>query len=336
MNDSNTNRKYFAEILGAQWMRLLTGEDQDTPDVLKTVVTDDITIGHTSGKIHIMIDGTTTPDWDPEAFRVPESLASTDHPTTDSIRFSANLEHFGIIEQFTLELICAVENGSNYMEAADIALQEVRDMIASAREPMGKGNQKGLVGELMVLKQLLEQLGDDSVKYWSGPTGTGDSIRDFTGHKLQIETKATSSTTGAVQINGILQLDFRGDWDLFLAVAKIEEHEDGKNLHDYVEEVGSIIGSSSSRKQFAKLCALYGYRPEDQYETRYLLSSLQYFEIDEDSPIIDPSTKVPSNVSNVTYRLATSALKTVDASDIQWSDFLPHTVVNPVNHYPPE
>jgi len=91
-------------------------------------------------------------------------------------------------------------------------------------EPAGLGRSelRGLIGELLVLEtHVLPALGpDEGVLAWTGPLGTDQDFQLPSG--LRIEVKALDRDADRARINGLGQLDDRGD-PLQLAAVRMED-----------------------------------------------------------------------------------------------------------------
>jgi hypothetical protein len=314
------DRAYTAQILHFQWMELLEEERDNLPTLDHRV-----TIGTVDEDIWMEIDGSSDDSWDPGSLGVPPMLGTVEPGSGGSAdRIVTGKEIVGTFSQFVCEVIVALSRALPPGDAVRTAIQELRSQLAGIREPLTKEKQRGLVGELGVLRMAISELGDSALETWVGPTDTYDSLHDFAGSKLHIEAKSTNTNPPVVQINELAQLDWRGQVPLILGVSHITEHEDGSNLHDHVSEVASMFGSNAARIRFYNLCRFAGYHAEDvfghRYTTLHRVNSVRWFVIDGDSPIVQPEllSEIPSSVLSFKYDLSANDLQ--ETPGFHWGD----------------
>ena len=313
-----SDRENISETLRIQWTALIEDELEDecpTP-------AQEVTIGILDEDISLTIDGSQCAEWDESKFSIPEAFAKTSFIGGQKLRITCKRHLFGLFKQFALELICSMRSGNNCMAATADALKEIRARIEAAKEPLSPDRQRGLIGELLVLEKAISYIGDSALSCWTGPEmDDPDRLRDFSGTRLQIEAKATSSRTGTVWINQINQLDYTGDYDLFLSVAIMFEDENGKTLHEFVDQVTSSLPSEESKRRFITKCTCAGYDRDAKYEYTHGIASHTFFRVDENSGILDPGkTEVGRNVGKIEYELNSSGLEKIEESEINWTD----------------
>ena len=169
--------------------------------------------------------------------------------------------------------------------------------------------QKGLIGEIEVLKLLMADVGAKAaLAAWTGPSG---APKDFELKADCIEVKARRGASQPfIKISNEHQLadvPNRRLWLGVLAVDKVQSPH-GKTLTDYVSEVRNTLeqGDPSLIQEWDLHLAEAGFDALDDYSAwRWIVSSPEFHVVTEGFPrIVAP---VPLGVSGVTYAIALSA-----------------------------
>lgn len=117
-----------------------------------------------------------------------------------------------------------------------------REMMSHA--PSHKAEEKGLFGELFVLREILKKIpAIDAVRAWMGPDY---AVQDYKFANTWVEVKTVGSNAFSVKINSILQLDspYKG----FLYVVKVDEDEfaeDRESVFSLYKEISSQLKVNS-------------------------------------------------------------------------------------------
>jgi len=104
-------------------------------------------------------------------------------------------------------------------------------------ELLSKERQRGLYGELIFLKTLLDRSSDHvkSIVAWTGPEG---SNQDFSNELTAVEVKSSKATKPSVNIASELQLDWTKFDSLYLLVIHLDELSNGsETLRKLIEEI---------------------------------------------------------------------------------------------------
>jgi len=179
-----------------------------------------------------------------------------------------------------------------------------RDDRLSAEE------QKGLIGELIVLDRiLLPAIGAKSaLESWKGPL---DGIKDFNIAKIAIEAKARSSASShQIGISSEFQLDRDGLDALFLFVAIIDNglanSASGFTITRFAENLRANIESrdAGSIELFESLLGASGFRWDDDYSDSVWVHGLdRIYSVDDSFPRIVPGM-LRSGVEHVRYSVS--------------------------------
>jgi hypothetical protein len=169
--------------------------------------------------------------------------------------------------------------------------------------------QKGLIGEIEVLKLLMETLGAKSgLTAWTGPSG---APKDFELRADCIEVKARRGASQPfVKISNEYQLAHVSNRRLWLAVLAVDKVQPphGRTLPDYVAEVTALLERTqpSAIMDWEMHLADAGFDILHDYSAwRWIVSPPDFYAVLEGFPRI--AAPVPLGVSSVTYGLALSA-----------------------------
>lgn len=186
-------------------------------------------------------------------------------------------------------------------------------------EVLSEEAQKGLIGEIEVLKMLMATIGAKSaLAAWTGPSG---APKDFELKADCIEVKARRGASQPyVKIASEHQLadvPDRGLWLAVLAVDKVQRPH-GRTLTERVDEVKEFLERTepSTIMEWDMRLADAGYDALHDYSAwRWIVSAPEFHTVAEGFPRI--AAPVPLGVTGITYSLALSACAPWSAD---WND----------------
>ena len=184
---------------------------------------------------------------------------------------------------------------------------------------MSEQLQEGLYGELLVLKKLILNFGDEAVSFWSGAE---KETHDFYVNGSAIEVKTTSAKSNEkIKISSEHQLNPKDvENTLFLYVNMVRKsRSDGTTLPDIIKAIHNGL-TEPYKTLFEEKLFKYGYISscEDRYTLGFHLRSHQTYKVYEDFPNIVPAN-LDTGISEVTYSLDLNACTTFV---IDWNDIL--------------
>lgn len=213
-------------------------------------------------------------------------------------------EAYGLV----VAVVESMRGGAGFAAAVGAALANFRTIIAGRRR-LSTDQQLGLIGELLVVRRLLEVVGEvDLVDWWLGPLA---EQHDFAFPSADVEVKTTTSERRVHVISGVGQLQPNPGRDLWLLSVQLTRAggADGVSLAGLVGDLRARL--ASRRERFLQHLVGLGWRDDDAdlYLDRYLLRSRpQVYRVDDDFPAITArrlaaSVPHPELVSAVSYRV---------------------------------
>ena len=219
-----------------------------------------------------------------------------------------------IFQTLCLDIISAAANAASESEAVSAALVRTwrwHHLLRGGRGTLlSPEEQKGLLGELLVLERLLLPRMDalSAVTAWRGPLG---APKDFEIARVAIEAKTRrGGATPSLSITSESQLDEQGVDSLFLHVVEMDEAPtdaiQSVTLHDVAERIRGCLLSldPGSSAILETLLSAAGYREEDDYSShRWLEGATRIYQVTGNFPRIT-SGEMRSGVSNVRYSVS--------------------------------
>ena len=171
--------------------------------------------------------------------------------------------------------------------------------------------QKGLFGELIYLRDFVFKQVDFSmaIESWKGPDR---AYHDFEFRKIAVEIKTTSGKEHKkFMISSEKQLDMLELDNLYLGLFSLNVHfnEIGQTLTDLIDECSNLLSEFAAAKYAFDLKLLKsGFLQEHklEYNTRFSISSIDFFEIKDDFPKIIKNN-LPTGLGDIKYSVMVSA-----------------------------
>lgn len=176
---------------------------------------------------------------------------------------------------------------------------------------LGSAAQKGLIGELLYLRDRLEtgMPEMDALAGWVGPEGAD---QDFVYEDGWHEIKTTGASSAEVIISSAEQLDNEHPGELIvMRVDKCAPAQTGaftlhKLVHQIIRMLRSSIGASDS---FVLKLASAGYIDLPEYDQQnFVFSSKAVYSVDNEFPCLKRSC-LPAEIVNVNYALSLPSLE---------------------------
>lgn len=218
-----------------------------------------------------------------------------------------------LFETLCRDVMAASELASSEAEALERAIRRTfrwHYLLRGGRpDALSEEAQKGLIGEIEVLKLLTNSLGAKAaLAAWMGPSG---APKDFEFKAGCIEVKARREASRPfVNIANEHQLADVPGRHLWLGVLSVDRVQlpHGRTLADYITEVTELLERTepSARMDWDLHLADAGFDALHDYSSwRWIVSPPEFHRVAEDFPRI--TAPVPLGVSDVNYTLALSA-----------------------------
>lgn len=182
---------------------------------------------------------------------------------------------------------------------------------------MTEAQQKGILGELLFLKKILQSGMKPmaAVQGWMGPE---KADQDFIYDSAWYEIKSIGFSSDMVTISSLQQLDCSSDG--YLVVYRIEktapESPDGLTLRQAAHSIMiSLDDVPEAEELFTEKLNKAGYLDSEQYDRiHFLFRSCQKYLVDSSFPRLTPQS-VPNGLVRAEYSLSLSTLETFKADD---------------------
>ncbi len=233
----------------------------------------------------------------------------------------------GYLKQFTeviKDVVSEFDNGSLTMaECVRRVIAKWRHFLSEPRSQiLDEEEILGLIGELVLLKQLIKSHGPDSVEFWKAEEGE----EDFAFKKVMIEVKASVQERHRHVINGIDQLRvLPGFQKYLLSLLFIRSTEQVEiTLPSLVGEITSDLERFPMHVDtfFQKLKVRgYDIRDSQDYEAFcYVYARGGYFRIDENFPKLTSGSfaaPLSARISKIRYTLDLEGLDLLDFMKVE-------------------
>lgn len=193
-----------------------------------------------------------------------------------------------------------VNRFSNWQEL----LQKIPEGLLSTTQ------QKGLIGELLYLEKLIDEIGvDDALRSWVGPEGAD---QDFLTDEYWAEIKSTTSSSDSISISSLQQLD-RDDNGRLVVFFIDKTSSSGLSTFSLSEVFSRIMGKIDTTKNkdlfICKLTKVGFYKndTEKYQKVRFLLSGEKTYLISNSFPKLTKNN-VPTEVIGAKYGISLSAI----------------------------
>ncbi len=215
------------------------------------------------------------------------------------------------------------------MEASRCAENPLKQFIAQYKkwqrllqqvnnEALSIPAQKGLIGELLFLKEKAKQFGvEAALTAWTGPEG---SDQDFDFPDFWAEVKSTAVSSQAITISSLQQLD-RCD-DGFLVVYYMDKtSSSGKqciSLGETVKAFETLLTSEKQRNTFACKLARLGYQEKDTkvyHETKFRVQDRDVFSVSDGFPRLIKNNVI-SGIVSANYDISLSSIGSFKLQEI--------------------
>lgn len=191
-----------------------------------------------------------------------------------------------------------------------------RQFLRDRRDGLSRFETVGLLGELLVLENLLARQ-PSCLDAWKSPI---DGLHDFqsSGHALEVKTGLGPSAS--ITISRLDQLDRSGLERLDLLHVRLVETQGGRSLRDVMAAISDLLLDDQSRRAFENAVLRRGLLPGDEVPRRtptVQLRTIDAYSVTDDFPRLLRSA-LPLAIIEATYTLDIRAISafSVDMTDV--------------------
>ena len=246
----------------------------------------------------------------PALYGIDILLPITDEGTKTSLMLTLNdKDEWDIFYSLCLDLMRATSDCISEGSVVTVIirrLEQWHEFLKKDRAKiMSEAEQKGLIGELLFLRDyLLPRFpASAALSFWQGPL---DAPQDFCIGDSAVEVKCQLGTSKPlIRISSVEQLNTQLA-RLYLFVVTVgkgaEEIDNVVNLPIIIGEIRALIQSSqpSSGELFENLLLRAGYTDLQEYNAfRFVVSKFRFYEVAEDFPRLR-SADIPEGIANLT------------------------------------
>ncbi|MBK9241033.1 MAG: PD-(D/E)XK motif protein [Acidobacteria bacterium] len=241
-------------------------------------------------------------------------VAASDEPGTAVLVLRlVQAAHRDVFYRLCLDIVETTKTALSYDEAVSVAVARTwrwHHLLRGGTDGrLSLEEQKGLIGELTLLRRLTDQLSiSDALAAWRGPLG---APKDFEVGRVAVEVKARRGAARPfIAISSEHQLDASGVDALLLNVLEIDlapvDGTSGRSLTDLAERQRRDIQTQSPSAEgvFDSLLTSAGFRWADDYsDARWVIGLSHFYQVSEGFPALAPSQLRPG-VVDVRYSVA--------------------------------
>lgn len=253
-------------------------------------------------------------------------IQNVSNPNSNIQKFSIILLERKFNDIFLLfieDILERLKNIQNITDALIVVHQRVtywRQLFAHVTgEILSPTIQRGLYGELIFLKQLLDgaKNQENVLNSWKGAESAN---QDFASKSTAVEIKTSKAGVPSVFISNEHQLDYTVWENLYLGVISLNESAGHENtLTSLIQEIIKILEDRTDLCQiFMEKLTLVGIPLGmiDTYnEINYIIRRKFFFKVEKKFPLIIPSILANEALSNVKYQIDINSCKSFEVKE---------------------
>lgn len=182
-----------------------------------------------------------------------------------------------------------------------------RHFLRDRRDGLSREETIGLVGELMIMEQLVA-IENGLQTCWEAPA---DGLHDFLREGRALEVKTSVGPTTRLRISSLDQLEPAGLNSLDLVHVRLIEAADGRTLDSLLGDIEDRLPDEASRRDFANALLRRGLMPDDasaRTSLRFKLRGMDTYRVQEDFPRLSRAI-APAAVVEAVYQLDRRAIE---------------------------
>lgn len=199
------------------------------------------------------------------------------------------------------------KSSANTIECLESTIKYYKDFFSNPNKKLSDSEEQGLCGELILLKELIETQGQESVLHWLGPN---KNKCDFVFDTKAIEVKSTlNQAETSITVSSENQLDNSNIDNLYLVVYVLEKDPNGDiNVINCANSVLELLTDVQCNKVFvSKLLQMNVNLHTYKYNNSYTIQNIKKYLISDDFPCLNKKN-IPSIIFNVKYKINLNSL----------------------------
>lgn len=231
----------------------------------------------------------------------------------NTIRFSLiDDEICGLFYTFCNDLVeqtrTIKEKSEGYTLICNRFFQWKKLFVSSKKSLLTEPEIMGLIGEILFLKELIEQIGEnEALKGWSGQELTH---KDFSYKNTWYEVKSVSRGKQSVKISSLEQLESDKTGELVVySLEKMSEAYNGISLNNLIMDTTKKFNSVENADDFVSKIALHGYEFNTYYDQFvYEISNRTKYIVNEKFPKLTKGS-VPVQIVKASYEILLAEIR---------------------------
>lgn len=198
------------------------------------------------------------------------------------------------------------DNGAQALDQFIARLDAWRQFLRDCRSGLSQSDTIGLIGELLILDQLLS-ISPTLLSSWKAPK---DGLHDFYFEGHALEAKASLGPASSITISKLDQLDTKGLRRLDLLYVRMIEAPDGDSLQNIVESITERLSDEEAKRIFRNALLSRGLMPDDIFalsSPKIELRSIETFTVSDNFPRLERE-KLHAAITEATYKLEVRSL----------------------------
>lgn len=212
-------------------------------------------------------------------------------------------------EAFTVSLVSRIALISYCGEAVEDVYQVCHDYSdffgKNGNAPLSAIEEQGLFGELLILEECMNRVGDKAIEAWMGPEKSRHDFVFESNRSLEVKTSLKQNRK-IISVSNDMQLSNTPNADLFLKLIILEVNPSGLTLGDLISRVFEKIQSLTSKDLFdRKLLENKVVRGRCPSIRRYLVVETHQYCVDEAFPrlTVDMVRSISTRIYDLKYKV---------------------------------
>lgn len=224
-------------------------------------------------------------------------------------------------ESFCVSLATRVSNIPNFAEAANEVVKTCHDysqfFSRKGKTSLDKEKEQGIFAELIILRRLVDEIGDKAIFSWFGPERSRHDFIFTDNSAIEVKS-STKLDRRVIKVSNDVQLINVDGAPLYLAYVKLEKDR-GISTLDLINEIIRKLSTESAQISFKEKLLEDCINSADFPEPRnYYVNEISYFFVDDHFPKLTPNyvNAISPRIYDVVYKIDLDGLDVFDGEKI--------------------